>query len=536
MKLYCKVLAIVMIFSLAACERGEDDGSGHTFYYDLDANPRTLDPQTAVDASSLTVITNLFEGLLRLDSEGKLVAGAATQYTVSDDGLIYEFILREDIFWTDKNGFDARCTSLDFVFAFKRLFNPATKSRNAEAYFCIKNAEAVNDSRLDLDWIGVNSDGDFKLRFVLEYPDPNFPLLLADTPAFPCNEEFYIRSEGRYGLITGGVPSNGAFYLSEWVYDEWWTDENRVILKRNIKNSENELAFPAGINFRMNRGDSYSLFESGASDCVILSGDKAVTLIKKNFPYDSAENAVWGIVFDMSGGGSFLNKSDFRHALALATDRGAIDANTLGYVKTSSLIPPDVKVGEHSYRDLAGNVESAEANTALAKAHYDKATALFGEISSPPVIIVPSDKAILEIIGYITQQWQEKLSFFCHIESLPPYDYNERLADGDYDLAVVKIPVSYNSPSAVFDGVFVSDETRALYEKARFTSDAEESAALYKKAEERVIESACVIPVCFQTEYFFRNKKSEGLIYNPFARTVNFKEGKVFKNLPNRAS
>jgi oligopeptide transport system substrate-binding protein len=527
LRLYCKILVVVTVFSLAACDGGAKDGSGYAFKCDISANPRTLDPQTAVDANALTVVSNLFEGLLRLDENGRITAGMAKEYSVSDDGLIYEFVLREDVYWTDRNGFEAPCVSDDFVFAFRRLFNPATKSRNAETYFCVKNSEKVNDGLLDPEWVGVRAEGDFNLRITLEYPAPDFLLLLTGAPAFPCNEEFYIQSAGRYGLGADFVPSNGAFYLSEWVYDEWWTDENRVILKRNAKNDggSERTVFPSGINFYMDRGDFYSLFESGASDCVVLSGEGAVSLINRNYPNESVENAVWGVAFNTKRD----RGQDFRSALALATDRDEIGADIPCYSKTSSLIPGSVKIGDNFYRDLAGGTKSPAPDAESAKARYERAAARFGEADYVPVMIVPNDKAIVGIVGYVTQQWQEKLSFFCRIETLDSYGYNAKLSEGDYDLAVVRITASYNSPSAIFEGIYAPDEVATLYQKARFISDEKESAALYKSAEEQIIKAAHFIPLCFQTEYFFRNKKSEDLIYNPFTGTVVFREGKMFK-------
>lgn len=54
-------------------------------------NPESLDPQYASDTSSMTVIGNLFTGLVTMDDNGILSNGVAEDYSISDDGLTYTF-------------------------------------------------------------------------------------------------------------------------------------------------------------------------------------------------------------------------------------------------------------------------------------------------------------------------------------------------------------------------------------------------------------------------------------------------------------
>ena len=77
----------------------DGDGSGYLFTTSLIGNPKSLDPQSATDASSKTIIRNLYEGLLEMDDTGTPQLAAASSYTVSPDGLIYTFLLRKDRYW-----------------------------------------------------------------------------------------------------------------------------------------------------------------------------------------------------------------------------------------------------------------------------------------------------------------------------------------------------------------------------------------------------------------------------------------------------
>ncbi len=57
----------------------------------------TLDPHVAESAGTREVLFNIFEGLVKPDSEGNLVGAVAESYEVSADGTEYTFHLREGI-------------------------------------------------------------------------------------------------------------------------------------------------------------------------------------------------------------------------------------------------------------------------------------------------------------------------------------------------------------------------------------------------------------------------------------------------------
>ncbi|MDR1753815.1 MAG: peptide ABC transporter substrate-binding protein, partial [Eubacterium sp.] len=96
-KIFGRILSLfIAFFALASCSKG--DGGDYVFKYDISDNPRTLDPQTAVDKNSHLIISNMFEGLLKLNERGNITAGVAGEYFVSDDGLTYTFELRDDVF------------------------------------------------------------------------------------------------------------------------------------------------------------------------------------------------------------------------------------------------------------------------------------------------------------------------------------------------------------------------------------------------------------------------------------------------------
>ena len=62
--------------------------------------PQDLDslvPSLSQGAGTQEILYNIYEGLYKPDSEGNLVPAVASDYTMSEDGLVYTFTLREGI-------------------------------------------------------------------------------------------------------------------------------------------------------------------------------------------------------------------------------------------------------------------------------------------------------------------------------------------------------------------------------------------------------------------------------------------------------
>jgi len=139
--LLCIFITLSFIISTGCSEK---DGSGYLFKYSLSADPKNLDPQIADDTPAMTVMGNIYSGLLKFADNGKLTEAVATDYKISSDGLTYTFNLREDNYWSGSDSdFKEQVTSKDFVFAFRRIFDKNTSSPYAKDFICIKNADKV---------------------------------------------------------------------------------------------------------------------------------------------------------------------------------------------------------------------------------------------------------------------------------------------------------------------------------------------------------------------------------------------------------
>ena len=57
----------------------------------------SLDPHKATAAGTKEILFNIFEGLVKPDENGGLICAVASDYSISEDGLVYTFTLRENV-------------------------------------------------------------------------------------------------------------------------------------------------------------------------------------------------------------------------------------------------------------------------------------------------------------------------------------------------------------------------------------------------------------------------------------------------------
>lgn len=517
----------------------ERDGSDGVIKYDIAYNPGSLDPQTAEDSASTLIISSLYTGLLRVNNDGSLGSGVAEDYTVSEDGLTYRFKLSSSYYWTDVNGFEAPCTAQDFVYGFQRLFNPETRAPRASEYFCIKNSEKINSGKItDLSKLGVEAAGDYELTITLDYPNPRFPTLLAEAPAMPCNEEYFLASQGRYGLSGDTTPSNGAFYLRTWDYDPYTiTDNNHLILRRNAKYSELNKVYPSGLNFFIEGDEDFvDDFLSGTISCIAVN-DSQRELIKGEFNVQEYDAITVGLLFNTKFG--LFRNADFRRALSCLIDRERLSKSAEGYSTAYAIVPGEVTLLDKSYREFAGEKMTGEYSVSAAQEYYEKALPeLDMSLFSGARIIMREDKAAAAMISVIMQEWQREFGFYCVVETLSEADFNARLSSGDYEIAVRDLSGSVNSPAAYLQ-CFVQNgsgnysgygniQVNQLMSRAERAADLAESAELYKSAEQIILDDAAVIPLYYKNEYFYTNEDYADIYYNPFNKTIDFSQGKAY--------
>jgi peptide/nickel transport system substrate-binding protein len=108
--------------------------------------PQGFDPALAVVGASHQVIDLVFSGLTKLDANADPQPDLAESWTVSDDGKIYTFKLRQGVKWHDGEPL----TADDVVFTFKRLMDPKTGYPYSTQVESFADVKAIDPTTVEL--------------------------------------------------------------------------------------------------------------------------------------------------------------------------------------------------------------------------------------------------------------------------------------------------------------------------------------------------------------------------------------------------
>jgi oligopeptide transport system substrate-binding protein len=176
------------------------------------AELQSLDPHRSEDVASSNVHRDLLEGLVNEAPNGALVPGAASSWTVSDDGKTYVFNLRPEARWSNGDPLTAH----DFVFSLRRGVDPKTVSVYSYILTPILNADDITAGRRAPEELGVRAIDDHTLEITLANPTPYFLGLLTHSMSYPVHRGS-LEQHGDQFTRPGNHVGNGAFKLAEWV-------------------------------------------------------------------------------------------------------------------------------------------------------------------------------------------------------------------------------------------------------------------------------------------------------------------------------
>ena len=233
-KLLAGILAVSMVGAiLGGCGKGTTQNTGAAgtqeaterakaneivigIAQDLD---QSLDPHYAVAAGTKEVMFNVFEGLVKYDSNGNTVPAVASDVQISDDGLVYTFTLRDGVKFHNGDTVDLD----DVIYSIQRCkddpkVNPQTSTGLQQ---CIESLE---------------KDGDNKLVMTLSEPNTELMslLTLAILPADYDKQDTAPVGTGPYKYV--GRTAQESVELEKFA-DYWGTPGNidKVTYKINEK-------------------------------------------------------------------------------------------------------------------------------------------------------------------------------------------------------------------------------------------------------------------------------------------------------------
>lgn len=536
--------AALLTFSLFSCGKDEK-GSGANHMYDvpLSGNPQSLDPQFANDPSSNTVIKNLYSGLMYSDENGNILCRNAESYTISPDKMTYTFTLRQDNYWFfDSNGDDSigddeyfPVTAKDYIFALQRILDPKMQSPYAKNFMCIKNGSSIINGEAAPENAGISAPDDYTLEITLDYPSAEFLGMLSTAAAFPCNQEFFNSTKGRYGLDDKSIMSNGPFYVRQWFFDPYG-NHNILYMRRNeINANEDFKVLPAYVSFTIQDSDDdvHSLFKEGKVECFsTLSSSYS----KNKYSIKSSSAITLGLIFNPED--RYFSNTNMRKALAYSIDRNTL-GNRIGndddIKMASGLIPPAVRLAGRNYRELSSDSQFSLYNPDEAKKCLQDAKneLNIGSVESVK-ILVNAETADSGDLHLLSQSWQETLGVYIGIEDVTAEEFERRIADGNYSIALYPLKGDLCSGLSVISQFEVENCLKLMAGDTGFTekilkcSDVSSLVDTYTEIEKNIINGLSFIPLFYKNAYLVSSKDNESLIYDPFTGAIDYRLAQNF--------
>lgn len=525
----------------------EGDGKGYLFTYTLTENPDSLDPQIARNSAAFTVLRNMMQGLLEEQPDGTVTYGAASHYSITEDGLRYTFTLRDDSYWYyDENKNDEiddgeqwNVTAEDFVFAFQRLFMNETKSPYRDDFRCIQGADAIIDEGASADTIGVYAEGENTLVFQLAFPSADFLTLLTTPAAMPCSRKFFESTKGKYGLDEDSVISNSGFYMRRWFYDPYGSD-NLIYLSCNSANDTVQPVCPSDVTFliRSSQTKADEEFAAGKSDILTTTTYYPQYNAASGYSVTSWRTITLGLMLNTEW--EAFKNPDIRKAFAAAVPRKLFPSNSGGDAEGAyGIVPPETRIGLTSYKDYAGgnlfeDIPESEINSLFQKGMHD-----LGLTSLPSADILMCEGTVSEDDIYeIIQVWQADFGFYGGIEVLPEDEFEQRLADKDYAIALCSVTGNRNMASSVLESFgtgansfgYSSETVDALLDSMGSARDHTELASICRQTESVIAEENIFIPVFYKNKYLIYSTKNRDISYEPYSGVMNFRNAKYFSD------
>eukprot|EP01136_Pigoraptor_vietnamica_P035739 Opistho-1_new@101388 len=495
---------------LGGCKSAEDpaekDYGEKILRLNLGGEPRNLDPRRARELSSLIVLRMLFEGLTRVDAEGRPQLALAEKVDISEGGKKYTFRLRE-AYWSSGD----LVTAQDFVSSWKSLLDPAFPSDNVFFLYLIQNAQEYKEGYSED--LGARALDDKTLEVALTRAVPYFLEALSAPPFFPV-------SKGE------AMVFNGPFRINEWKHHD------RILLEKNPRYWDREEVHLETVELVMvDEETELKLFEKGLLD---WAGSPLSTLpvnalrfLKKKGQLQS--KPFLGTYFLRTQ----IGKAPFDHplvrrAFALAVDRrGLIDHVLQGdQVVATGLVPFSMGLQKEAYFK---DGDAGEARRVLEKA-LDELKITREEF--PEVVLTyPSGERSRLIAQVLQQQWLEGLDIPVKLEALEGKVYFDRVSHQDFQLATGSWIADYNDPLAFLE-VFQYREAstnntgwedpeyiRLLGLAAR---EPEKRGDFLRESEKLLMEAMPIIPIFHYTMLYVANPDLKGVVVSPMG-VIDFK-------------
>lgn len=494
-----KLIAVSMVItvllgSLAGCggDSQTDSNAGDTAQKDsivvgIDADATSMDPLRISDTVSMSILSNVYETLVRMTPESEIIPGAAETWDISEDGTEYIFHLREGMSF--HNGDPVTANDV------KYSLDQAVESSYSGPYLgFVESTEVIDES---------------KVKVKLKYAYAPF-LSLCATYSNIVKEAFY--EDG--GTVQSKQPiGSGPYKFVAWengdkIIFEAFEDYYAGVAP--IKN----LTYKIIVNsttaaIAIEKGEVDMFINVAPADVKTLEGSEKLIV-------DQAPSSAFYFL-GLNTENEILSDVKVRQAIAMSIDRESLIYGVLdgSGIEARSFIAEGLPGYTENYDPLPYDVEKATA--LLAEAGYPNGLDL--------VMTVPESRSEH---AQMIQADVKKIGIELEISIVESGKFWEDLENSDYEMMMMGWSYVVMDPDVGFYSLYQSEEIIAgnyvrlndekldeLLLQGRISSDETERDAVYRKAEDIAMNSAAYIPIYWRNTIIAYNSSLQGVKIPP---------------------
>lgn len=451
-------------------------------------SPRFVNPVLALSDTDKDLSQLLYSGLMRVSVDGNLIPDLAESYEVSENGQIYTFKLKDDIYFHDGE----RLTTDDIVYTIQMIMEPVIKSPLRGNWEGI-TVEKVNEQVISFHLPEAYSPFIYNMTLGI-LPKHIWESVTPEEFAFNVHNTDPVGS-GPYK--TNSIKRNESGIIEQYnlrAFDEFALGRPYIkeVTVTVFKNSE-ELK-DALLNKKVTSGHTLHPTEA------VELEEKGANVLSIPLP------RIFGIFYNQSQA-PVLGLKSLRRTLDAGIDRNGIVESVLhGYgTPTSSVIPPTFKNAEEASEEDDNQSHLEKANEIASSAGWEKdengilSVDTEGKTYKANFSLATNNvPELVEIGEKIIADWREiginaELKVFetndISNTVIRPREFDALLfgeiVGRDVDLYAFWHSSQRNDPGLNITG-YTNVTTDTLLEDARKTSDPEERNILYNKIEEAI--------------------------------------------------
>ena len=496
-----------------------DSADGKVFRYAVNTLPTTLDPTKGQSIGDNEIQHAITEGLTR-NTAGDVKPGIAESWDESEDGLTYTFHLRKDAKWSDGEPI----TAADFEYSWKRLGNPETASPYAFIGDCLKNGQAIEQGKMDVEELGVKAVDDTTLEVTLEHPTSYFLSLIGSSGQFaPLRQDIVEKYGTDFAATSEKNVYSGPFVMTSSEDNVWTFEKNDNYWDKDSINLDK-----CELNYVENTDTQLSMYEAGDLDYVQVPTayvsdykDKADVFANGNVDFcyinSKSDNPV-------------LGNKNFRLALNYALNRNDYNklANADTFTAFNGLVFPGLQAKGTTYGeayDLNSYSYPLDGDQDKATEYLNAAMKELGiaNASDITVEVVTTDAdSSKRIVETLQEQWQNALGIKVKIRQVTYADiYGKVFPEHDYEIGYGGWGSDYDDPYSYLE-LFKSDssynysqyenpEVDQLLIASQDEPDTDKRMDELNQAEQDILADGAFVPLQARNIYYMLDDDTTGI-------------------------